>query len=153
MELPFLCETPPNSPVPTFTCPEGFDLVGKFCYATGSQTLTWGQAQSYCKSLTGTGRLVEIQTDEEMEQLNKYLPDNCLGHSWIGAEQVPGADNVFRWASTRRLVTVGDWDVANPEPDDDGSQDGVGVICDGLLFDWANTDKGYPLCEATPIVT
>ncbi|CAG0901377.1 unnamed protein product, partial [Cyprideis torosa] len=128
LELPFLCEIPPNPPAPTYTCPEGFDLVGKFCFATGSEPLTWDQAQSYCKSLTGTGKLVEIQTEEQMEQLKIYMADNSLGWRWIGAEQVPGADNVFRWTSTRRLVTVGDWLVGDPEPDDDGNQDVVEVL-------------------------
>ncbi|CAG0893826.1 unnamed protein product [Cyprideis torosa] len=153
MELPFLCEIPPNPPAPTWTCPEGFDLVGKFCYATGSETLTWDQAQSYCSSLTGTGKLVEIQTEEEMKQLKIYLADDCLGMSCIGAEQVPGADNVFRWASTRRLVTVGDWYNGDPEPDDDGGQDGVVVKCDGYLIDKEKSGSWLPLCEATPIVT
>ncbi|CAG0896652.1 unnamed protein product [Cyprideis torosa] len=148
LELPFLCEIPPNPPAPTYTCPEGFNLVGKFCFATGSETLTWDQAQSYCKSLTGTGKLVEIQTEEELEELKTYLADDCLGVSWIGAEQVPGAGNVFRWASTRRLVTVGDWEPGRPEPDDEVNEDAVFVKCSEMLCDERSMS---PLFVNTPV--
>ncbi|CAG0896653.1 unnamed protein product [Cyprideis torosa] len=155
LELPFLCEIPPNPPAPTYTCPEGFELVGKFCFATGSQTLTWDQGQSYCSSLTGTGKLVEIQTEEEMQQLKAYLARNCPAiESWIGAEEVPGSGNVFRWATTKRLVTVGDWDPSGiPEPDDGIGEDAVFVRCDGYFGDHTKRTTKNPVCEATPIVT
>lgn len=65
-------------PVLTYNCPLEFELVGKFCFTVGPEKLTQDEAQDYCVCLARTGKLVEIETELEMEMLKIYIAKKCL---------------------------------------------------------------------------
>ncbi|CAG0889597.1 unnamed protein product, partial [Cyprideis torosa] len=75
--LSFLCETEPNPPPTIMGCPEGFFRLGESCYAVFDDTLlNWNDAQMFCASLVADGRLVELETAEEIQLLTHHLATN-----------------------------------------------------------------------------
>ncbi|CAG0907879.1 unnamed protein product, partial [Cyprideis torosa] len=70
-ELPVLCELPPRA-----KCPAQFTAVGDTCYHLGYSSTTWDLAQDYCHSLAPNGKLVELETLEEIYSVTDFLNEN-----------------------------------------------------------------------------
>ncbi|CAG0895368.1 unnamed protein product [Cyprideis torosa] len=103
-EVPILCEIPSNSAPVELFCPDGFVSLGDSCYAVfddDAALLNWDNAQTFCRSLAAGGRLVELETAEEITLLKGHLLEsNYYCHwFWIGAEEF-GNTNMYSWAST-----------------------------------------------------
>ncbi|CAG0908239.1 unnamed protein product [Cyprideis torosa] len=71
IELPVLCELPPRA-----KCPAQFTAVGDTCYHLGYSSTTWDLAQDYCHSLAPNGKLVELETLEEIYSVTDFLNEN-----------------------------------------------------------------------------
>ncbi|CAG0903200.1 unnamed protein product [Cyprideis torosa] len=80
-EIPMLCEMPANSP--ELICPESFFSLGDSCYFVEENSKDWEDAQTVCESLATGGRLVELETAEEVILLKRHLDLNdysCTGN-------------------------------------------------------------------------
>ncbi|CAG0890231.1 unnamed protein product [Cyprideis torosa] len=122
-EASILCEIPPNP-----LCPEGFFHLGESCYAVvDDRSGPWNWSQAYCAYLTAGGRLVELETAEEIDLLKTHLMGLERPWTyWIGGEEV-GDTNIFKWASTGQMIDVDDWYWG--QPDGDGSGDAILINC------------------------
>ncbi|CAG0904892.1 unnamed protein product, partial [Cyprideis torosa] len=69
--LPVLCEVEPRA-----KCPAQFTAVGDTCYYLGNSSIDWNAAQDYCGILAPNGKLVELETLEEIYLLTEFLNKN-----------------------------------------------------------------------------
>ncbi|CAG0897929.1 unnamed protein product [Cyprideis torosa] len=148
-QAPILCEIPSN-PLEVL-CPEGFILLGDSCYAVyDDRSMTWDEAQTFCGSLTAGGRLVELETAEEITRLKDLLESGCgCGPYWIGGEEV-GDTNTFVWASTGQRIGDSDWYPG--EPNGGGSGEVIYLYCPNnwQWWDVLKLNSYYFVCEAPP---
>ncbi|CAG0911717.1 unnamed protein product, partial [Cyprideis torosa] len=76
-DLPFLCEIPSNPRPVALKCPDGFFSLGDSCYVVyDKRTMTWDNAQTFCASLAAGGRLIELETAEEIALVKRHLATN-----------------------------------------------------------------------------
>ncbi|CAG0887139.1 unnamed protein product [Cyprideis torosa] len=152
-EIPILCEIPSNLPPVDRVCPEGFVSLGDSCYLVyEDELLNWGEAQTFCGSLAADGRLVELETAEEIDLLKGHLVDKdyICSYYWIGGEEREDT-NIFQWASSGQRIDVSDWYPG--QPDENGSGDAIYLTCP-FNWRWIDHFKSYALrfiCEAPAI--
>ncbi|CAG0896425.1 unnamed protein product [Cyprideis torosa] len=149
-KLPFLCETTPKA-----TCPSQFTPIGDSCYYFGTSTMPWDTAQEVCRTLAPNGKLVEMETAEELYELTNFLMDfHTIGnpHYWIGAQE-QGYSGHYRWASSGKPVITTNW-YANYSAAE-GRKDDVVIFWRDGDWHWNDQPKSSPshisaLCEADP---
>ncbi|CAG0906598.1 unnamed protein product, partial [Cyprideis torosa] len=147
-QLPVLCEMTPRA-----KCPEQFTEVGDSCYYVGNSAVHWDAAQDYCRILAPNGKLVELETIEEMYLVQDFLNEN--GDSsrdyWTGAEE-QGRDDEYFWASSGKPVIITNW-YSGYSPDS-GTDGAVYLMSDPYRRRWNAIAKSYAnayeLCEADP---
>ncbi|CAG0904893.1 unnamed protein product, partial [Cyprideis torosa] len=147
-ELAVLCELPARP-----KCPEQFTEVGDSCYYLGNSAIDWNAAQDYCSILAPNGKLVELETLEEMYLVQDFLNEN--GDSsrayWTGAEE-QGRNDEYFWASSGKPVIITNW-YSGYSPDS-GTDDAVYLLDGSYRRRWNDLPKSYigvyELCEADP---
>ncbi|CAG0906957.1 unnamed protein product [Cyprideis torosa] len=146
--LPVLCEVEPRA-----KCPAQFTAVGDTCYHLGFSSTTWDLAQDYCHSLAPNGKLIELETLEEIYLVTEFLNNNSdpSRDYWTGAEERQRHDE-FYWASSGKPVVIANWysDYAPDTDTDDAVHLGRG---DNHGWRWNDNPKStsrYELCEANP---
>ncbi|CAG0906456.1 unnamed protein product, partial [Cyprideis torosa] len=121
------------------------DHRDRYCYYfSGTNRLQRVHAQSYCKTLHPYGRLVEIETGEELVSLTLYLNDQdeqrkCGtwgAHYWIGAEWF-ASPAFYKWISTGKPLTYSNWVPGYPRAD---IQHAV-VLANEYNYKWMNYRK------------
>ncbi|CAG0898068.1 unnamed protein product [Cyprideis torosa] len=134
------------------TCPEGFLLLGRSCYALGHKWLSWHASQTHCRSLAPNGRLAEIDTREKSELITRYYTENRpLGcWYWIGAEE-NGNTNQYSWSSTKTPVKFYNW--GENQPTSSNAEDKISIDCSHgwKWYDQPQSYLSYQLCEAPPL--
>ncbi|CAG0891446.1 unnamed protein product [Cyprideis torosa] len=152
-EIPILCEIPSNLPPVERVCPEGFVSLGDSCYLVyEDELLNWNEAQTFCGSLAADGRLVELETAEEIDLLKGHLVDKdfICSYYWIGGEEREDT-NIFQWASSGQRIDVSDWYPG--QPDEDGSGNAIYLTCP-FNWRWIDHFKSYAfrfICEAPAV--
>ncbi|CAG0908193.1 unnamed protein product [Cyprideis torosa] len=153
-------EIPWDPPPVELACPQGFFSLGDSCYAVfdeDSYMLWWDDAQTFCGSLAAGGRLVELETAEELALVKNHLLESdydCGDHSWywIGGDEI-GDTNTFKWASSGQMIDASDWYPG--EPNNSGSGDAIFLACPAPYnwqwIDWGKLNSRRPICEAPPI--
>ncbi|CAG0910024.1 unnamed protein product [Cyprideis torosa] len=146
--LPVLCEVEPRA-----KCPAQFTAVGDTCYHLGFSSTTWDLAQDYCHSLAPNGKLIELETLEEIYLVTEFLNNNSdpSREYWAGAEDREGHDG-FYWASSDKPVVITNWwsGITFDKDKDDAVHLGRG---DNHGWRWNDNPKStsrYELCEANP---
>ncbi|CAG0892517.1 unnamed protein product [Cyprideis torosa] len=144
-EVPILCEIPSNPPPVELTCPEGFFSLEDSCYAVfDDQTMNWDDAQTFCGSLAAGGRLVELETAQEIALFKGHLV-------LVGAEEF-GSTDTYSWASSGQWVVFYDW--YQGQPNNGTSGDAILLRCD-WNWKWGDDPKSEstkrPICEAPPV--
>ncbi|CAG0892851.1 unnamed protein product [Cyprideis torosa] len=155
-EVPVLCEIPSNPPPVELVCPGSFFSLGDSCYGVfDNQTMSWDNAQTFCGSLAAGGRLVELETEEELALVKRHLLESdyyCSAYSWywIGGEEI-GDSNTFKWASTGQMINDSDWYPGQPNGSDSG--DAILLFCGAnwMWFDLIKSDTILFICEAPPV--
>ncbi|CAG0893922.1 unnamed protein product [Cyprideis torosa] len=145
-ELPIICEVPPRP-----KCPAVFTSVGESCYYLGNSSTTWSTAQEICRLLAPNGKLIELETLEEMYSINEFLTNNSPARDyWTGAEERDGEEE-YSWTSSGKPVIITNWWGGKGGPDSN-SNEGV-YLRHNSLWRWASDPKTltlYELCEADP---
>ncbi|CAG0901265.1 unnamed protein product [Cyprideis torosa] len=122
----------PNPAPVELVCPAGFFVLGDSCYAVFddyTDRRSWDDSQTFCGSLAPGGRLVELETAQEIDLVKNHLADNtrysCSWY-WLGGDEV-GDSNIFKWASTGQMIDASDW--LPGQPNGSGSGDAISLYC------------------------
>ncbi|CAG0885848.1 unnamed protein product [Cyprideis torosa] len=151
--LPFICESPPRPPSNRTRgnrteegCRFPFtNIEDRYCYYfSGTNRLQRVHAQSYCETLHPYGRLVEIETGEELVSLTLYLNDQDEERKcgtwgapgpWIGGEEFSNT-SVFQWSSHVEYdpssFGISNW--GRGQPNSNTSNDGIALNCTNRYY-------------------
>ncbi|CAG0901264.1 unnamed protein product [Cyprideis torosa] len=69
----------PNPAPEELVCPAGFFILGDSCYAVFddyTDRRSWDDSQTFCGSLAPGGRLVELETAQEIDLVKNHLAEN-----------------------------------------------------------------------------
>ncbi|CAG0908384.1 unnamed protein product, partial [Cyprideis torosa] len=123
-------------------------------YYIGDTAASWDLAQEFCSVLAPNGKLIELETLEEIYLVTEFLNDNSdpSREYWAGAEERLRSGD-FDWVSSDKPVVITNW--FNGIPFDTDTDDAV-YLLNGISYGrgrWSWAPKSYSyyeLCEADP---
>ena len=98
--------------LPLFTCEEvkGWEIFDSHCYFFSSNTLTWSEALSTCKS--ENSYMVELNYASEIQYVGSH--HSFQGHPfWVGAND-RGTEGTFIWQKSLNKVNADYWRPGEP---------------------------------------
>ncbi|CAG0907141.1 unnamed protein product, partial [Cyprideis torosa] len=113
--------TPETTTPGSVDCPPEFDPVGSSCYLLQhSERLNWNDAQAACASKASNGKLMELESQDELDRVLQYLTADSTDCSmwggypiWIGGREQRNT-NSFSWFKSGLPVDVDYWYTDRP---------------------------------------
>ncbi|XP_076470472.1 asialoglycoprotein receptor 2-like [Babylonia areolata] len=98
-------------------CPNEWTYFDGSCYITGTDQLSWADAEQMCRIFESD--LVVLETRKENEFLKRHLSAHRITtqspntHVWIGATDIFN-ESQFMWLNTFQRVGFSDWSRGEP---------------------------------------
>ena len=116
-------------------------LPDKEHYKVFSETMTWEEAEAYCRSVNG--HLATLTSLEEQAQITNLLTEAGLSECWLGGKRDENGE--FGWITGEPMVYT-NWN--NGEPNNLGGQENyIHTYISGKWNDLPGGNRKYFICE------